>query len=254
MTRVPKTPIRRVIKEKPRHPPITFTAEAIVASAALFVSLLSLSSSAWFAVRGSVVTAVPPDSVFFYRDAGVGAGAVLTIGVDTSLVNSASSNHGDVATRITMEIDLPGDTDPVFNYAALVTPVFSEDATRQSTNCPVTARCVVNDGQFLTIEEPRRTLDVPGGSSRSEYVGFWAESNNCSIRGTCNKFRDFESAARELELRENLTIRFHYDMHSDGRKTAVCNLNLNPSKQPVYRPWLTDHLKDKGWVLLPCNR
>ncbi|PZO39334.1 MAG: hypothetical protein DCE92_04520 [Alphaproteobacteria bacterium] len=94
VTRVPKIPIRRTSKEKPRRPPIPLTAEALVASAALLVSLLSLSSSAWFAVRGSVVTAVPPDSVFFYRDAGVGAGAVLTIGVDTSLVNSASSLPG----------------------------------------------------------------------------------------------------------------------------------------------------------------
>lgn len=241
-------------KDKPRHPPITFTAEALVASAALLVSLISLSSSAWFAVRGSVVTAVPPDSVFFYRDAGEGAGAVLTIGVDTSLVNSASSNHGDVATRITMEIDQPGAVNPVFNYAGLVTPVFTENATRQAMNCPVTARCVVNDGQFLTIEEPRRTLDVPGGSSRSEYIGFWAQSNNCATRGSCYKFLDFESAARELERTETLSISFHYDMHSDGRKTAVCNLNLNPANEPKYKPWLADHLKDKGWVLILCNR
>ena len=88
MSRAPKTPIRRMVREKPGRPPIPLTAEAIVASAALLLSLLNLSSSAWFAVRGSVVTAVPPDSVFLYRDAG--RGAVLTAGVETALVNSAA--------------------------------------------------------------------------------------------------------------------------------------------------------------------
>lgn len=254
MTRVPKTPIRRVAKEKPRHPPITFTAEALVASAALLVSLLSLSSSAWFAVRGSVVTAVPPDSVFFYRDAGEGAGAVLSAGVDTALVNSASGNYGDVVTRITMEIDLPGSVDPVFNYLNLITPVFSEDATQQAKNCPVTARCVVNDGQFLTIEEPRRTLDVPGGASRSDYVGFVLESSNCAAEGQCGDFPNFEGTIKVLERAETLMIRFHYDMHSDGRKTAVCNLRLKPAGQTVYKPWLAAHLKRKGWVVLACDR
>jgi len=237
-----------------KGPAITLTSEAIVAAAALFVSLLGLSSSAFFAVRGSVVTAVPPDSVFLYRDAAVGAGAVLTAGVDTSLVNSASSNYGDVVTRITMEIEQPTGPAPVFNYVTLVTPVFSENATQQAANCPVTARCVVNDGQFLSIEEPRRTLDVPGGASRSDYIGFVVQTTNCATPGLCENFRDFEMAARQLERAETLTIRFHYDLHSDGRKTAVCKLNLKLPGQQTYTPWLADHLNRKGWVLLLCNR
>ncbi len=245
---------RRVAMKRPDGGGLTITSEAVVAAAALLVSLLSLSSSAFFALRGSVVTAVPPDSVFLYRDAGVGAGAVLTAGVDTSLVNSASGNYGDVVTRVTMEIDEPSGEDPTFRYSTLVTPVFSEDATEQAKNCPVTARCVVNDGQFLSIEEPRRTLDVPGGASRSEYIGFVLEATNCATPGGCTNFRDFETAARQLERAETLSIRFHYDLYSDGRKTAVCNLNLKPSGQATYTKWLADHLKRKGWVLLLCQR
>ena len=251
VTRVPKIPIRRTSKEKPRRPPITLTAEALVASAALLVSLLSLSSSAWFAVRGSVVTAVPPQSVFFYRDAG--KGAVLTAGVDTALVNSASANYGDVVTRITMEIDTPGAVDPVFDYETLVTPVFSETAERQAADCPVTARCVRN-GRFLAIEEPRRTLDVPGGTSRSEYIGFVLEKGNCAIKGACDAFLDLASAANALDRAQTLTIRFRYQLHSDGEKVATCVLDLTSPGPGPQRKWLAARLQDQGYAFLKCAR
>lgn len=245
-------PTIKTPKIRRRWPEIT--SEAAVASVAVALSVITLATSAWFAMRGSVVTAVPPDSVFFYRDAGDGAGAVLTAGVDTSLVNSASGNYGDVVTRITMEIDQPGDDDPAFNYGVLVTPVFSEHAVRQAAACPVTARCVVNDGQFLTIEEPRRTLDVPGGASRSEYVGFVLQTANCARRDGCEAFTDFAAAARRLERSPTILIRFRYRLHSDGEKVALCRLDLRTPGQPSYRPWLADHLNRKGWVQLPCAR
>lgn len=228
------------------------TSEAMVAGVAVLLSLLTLVTSAWFALRGSVVTAVPPASVFLYRDAGEGAGAVLTAVVDTSLVNSASGNHGDVVTRITMQIDQPGDADPVFDYTTLVVPVFSEQAEAQASQCPVMGRCVVNDGQFLTIETPRRTLDVPGGSSRSEYVGFVLHEGNCATDGVCDAFQDFDSAAIALSRAPSLTLRFHYQLHSDGRKIAVCRLDLRrPGQSPL---WLAEHLDRKGWSMLSCER
>ncbi len=251
MTRAPKLPIRRRVTEKPRRPPIPLTSEAIVASAALFLSLISLSSSAWFAMRGSVVTAVPPDSVFFYRDAG--KGAVLTAGVDTALVNSASGNYGDVVTRITMEIDTPDAVDPVFDYATLVTPVFSETAERQAADCPVSARCIRN-GRFLAVEEPRRTLDVPGGASRSEYIGFVLEKANCSVEGACDGFVDLASAAAALDQMQSLTLRFHYQLHSDGEKIATCRLDLRSPGPGPHRPWLAARLQDKGYAVLRCAR
>lgn len=249
MARAPKSPIRRIVKKRAAHPPIT--AEAIVASAALMVSLLSLSTGAWFAVRGSVVTAVPPDSVFFYRDAG--KGAVLTAGVDTALVNSASGNYGDVVTSITMEIETAAEVNPRFNYEVLVTPVFSETAERQAAECPVTARCVRNS-RFLAIEEPRRTLDVPGGSSRSEYIGFVLERGNCAVAGACDAFTDLASAARVLGQAETLTVRFHYQLHSDGEKTATCRLNLRSPGPEPHRPWLADRLQNQGYAFIPCAR
>ena len=240
-----------MVTEKPRHPPIPLTAEAIVASAALLLSLLNLSGSAWFTVRGSVVTAVPPDSVFFYRDAG--RGAVLTAGVDTALVNSASGNYGDVVTRITMEIDTPAAVDPVFDYETLVTPVFSETAERQAADCPVTARCVRN-GRFLAIEEPRRTLDVPGGASRSEYIGFVLEKGNCSVADACDGFVDLASAAQALDRMQTLILRFHYQLHSDGEKIATCRLDLRSPGPGPHRPWLGARLQDQGYAVLNCAR
>lgn len=225
----------------------------MVASIAVMLSIVTLSTSAWINLRGSVVTAVQPSSVFFYRDAVEGAGAVLTAGVDTALVNSASANFGDVLTSITMEINQPGTDDPRFNYVVLLTPVFSQIAKKQAENCPVTARCVVNDGQFLVIEEPRRTLDVPGGSSRSEYIGFVLQSTNCAGPDRCNQFVDFDTVARLLEAQDILTVRFHYKLHADGERVAECRMDLRQSPDGPYVPWLADHLKNKGWVLLPCR-
>lgn len=226
--------------------------EVLIAGAALALSILSLVTGAWFTLRGSVVSAVTPDSVFFYRDAGAG-GAVLSAGVDTALVNTASANHGDVVTRITMEIDRPGDADPAFDYENLVAPVFSETAARQAADCPVSARCVLN-GRFLAIEEPRRTLDVPGGASRSEYVGFLLNDSNCARKGQCPGFRDFASASQSIDRGDTLTVRFRYYLQSDGEKVAVCRINLHLDETKPYRPWLAEQLSRAGWVGLPCAR
>lgn len=239
----------------PSYRPLALTSEAVVASAALVLSLTTVLTGAWYGLRGSVVTAVPPESVFFYRDTGgEGASSVLTAGVDTALVNSASSNHGDVITRITMEIDLPGDKDPAFNYSVLVTPVFTTTATEQAQNCPVTARCIVNYDEFLTIEEPRRTLDVPGGASRSEYIGFVLQKEGCASPGHCDDYRDFESVITTLERNRSITFRFRYQLHSDGEKIATCVVDLGPQGATTYQPWLASHLTKKGWVQLPCRR
>ncbi len=232
------------------HRPLTLRPEVLIAGAALLLSATTVLAGAWFALRGSVVTAVPPDSVFFYRDAG--KGAVLTAGVDTSLVNSASGNYGDVVTRVTMEIETPKGDGPIFFYSTLVTPVFSETAERQASECPVTARCVRAD-QFLAIEQPRRTLDVPGGASRSEYIGFVLHSTNCVEKGRCNSFQDLVSAAAELERNQNLKVVFRYHLHSDGEKVAQCRLNLNPAGRSPYRPWLAEHFQTVGWIALKCE-
>ena len=251
-----RKPIRRRTPARIRWPEVT--SEAAVAAVAVMLSLITLTTSAWFVLRGSVVTAVPPENIFFYRDASNDPSltaienAVLTAGVDTALVNTASANYGDVVTRITMQIDAPGDHDAVFRYQTLVTPVFSETAARQAANCPVTSRCVLN-GNFLAIEEPRRTLDVAGGSSRSEYIGFVLNSSNCAPSGHCDAYRNFTSASQALDRAERLVIRFHYRLHSDGEKTATCIVDLRPKGAATYRPWLAGQLKNRGWAILPCQ-
>lgn len=239
---------------KPHKPPFRLAdwSESLVAALALLVSLITILTGAWFAMRGSVVVALPPDSVFLYRDS-ADRGAVLTLGVDTSLVNTASANYGDVVTRITLEIDTPAAVDPSFNYETLVTPVFTEDAVGQADNCPVQARCVVAGRQFLAIEEPRRTLDVPGGSSRSDYVGFVLHRSNCAAAKGCEAFVDAEAAAAELDRGRTLTLRFRYDLHGDGEKVAVCRTSLRPPGL-ADRPWVAEHLKTRGWLALNCER
>lgn len=241
-------------RPKPQKPPFRLSdwSESLVAALALTVSLITILTGAWFAMRGSVVVALPPDSVFFYRDS-ADRGAVLTAGVDTALVNTASANYGDVVTRITLEIDTPAAVDPRFDYETLVTPVFTEDAIGQAENCPVQARCVVAARQFLAIEEPRRTLDVPGGSSRSDYVGFVLHRSNCAVAGACDAFVDAEAAAAELDKARMLTLRFYYRLHSDGEKVAVCRASLRPPGQPD-EPWVAAHLLARGWLALNCER
>lgn len=251
--RRPVTPAPQPLRRPPPpHGPFVITSEALVAGAALILSLTTVLTGAWFALRGSVVTAVPPDSVFLYVDKG--KAAVLTAGFDTALVNSASGNYGDVVTRITLEIDGPDGRRPAFDYETLVSPVLSENAEAQAKDCPVTARCVVAGRQFLAIEEPRRTLDVPGGSSRSEYIGFVLHKSNCARDGACDAFVDVPSAASALSQAEALIFRVHYRLYSDGEKVAVCRVNLKFPGQTAYEPWLEQRLTTTGWVVLACER
>lgn len=226
-------------------------AEASIAGAALVLSLSTVLTSAWMAWRGPEVIAVPPASVFLYRDAG--SQSVLTAGVDTALVNAASANFGDVVTSITMEIEGEKRRPPArFRYETLVTPVFTEQAEERMAACPVTARCVRN-GQFISIEEPRRTLDVPGGASRSEYVGFVLNELYCSGSTACADYRTFESALAALDRRAELVIRFKYKLHLDGEKTSTCRVKLWGEDAPWKTPWLASHLMKAGWVVLPCE-
>lgn len=229
----------------------SLNAEASIAGAAFVLSLTTITTSAWVPLRGPEVIAVDPASIFLYRDAG--QRSVLTAGVDSALVNSASANFGDVVTSISMEI-IPedGGPPPVFKYQALLTPVFTEQASERMSTCPITSRCVRN-GQFLVLEEPRRTLDVPGGSSRSEYIGFVLNENYCSGSPVCSDFETFQGVASLLDQSPVLTIRFKYKLHRDGEKSATCRVRLWGDQTRWQKPWLAQHLAKTGWVALPCE-
>lgn len=220
--------------------------ESLIAGAAFVLSLSLALSSAWTYWRGATIVAAQPSRIVLYEDNGS-----LTLGVDTALVNTAGADFGDVITRITAEIG-DGPHPPTFQHEVMLTPVFSEQAERQWGECPFDARCVRN-GDFLSVETPGRTLDVPGGSSRSEYIGFVLQDVYCSESPECSGFGDSASTVDHLISRRIQTFTFHYLMHNDGPKSAVCRVKFWEPGAPDRGAWLSRRMKEHGWVALPCQ-
>lgn len=212
------------------------------------LSMATVLTNAWFAIRGSVITATNPATVFLFRD-GAPDRAIVSLGVDSTLVNTASANYGDVVTHISVEIDDGRST--AFDYEMLLTPVFSD--TSSELECPVNARCVRN-GQFLAIEEPRRALDVPGGGSHSEYVGFNLFKGYCSVPDGCEGFDTIANVASRLTAREVLRLKFHFSLQSDGVRTSTCVVDLAELNKRRGTGWLERELVGRGWVNLRCQR
>ena len=220
--------------------------EFVVAAAAFLLSLTTAIAGSWFAIRGPEITASNPSRVFLYRD-----GDSITLGVEAALVNSASPNFGDVVTDAYLWI---GDRDdsPRFRQEVFLTPVFSEQANDKRADCPITARCVLN-GNFLSIEEPSRVLNVPGSSGSSVYVGFNLQDIYCAKSTDCEKYDGFRGAAAQLSIVQQLYLRFEYHLDADGSKFAECRVILPEPSSPNV-PWLADQLLRAGWAALPCER
>src|SRR5215831_2206438 len=78
------------------------TAEAVVAMAALVLSLVTAATQIWFAASPPKISALPIENGLFYWD-GNKYGAVLAVAVQTTLVNTSSGDHGDLVEKAILE-------------------------------------------------------------------------------------------------------------------------------------------------------
>lgn len=224
--------------------------EAGVALAALLVSLTVLGVNFYTYRRGSEMVVLQPEQIVFYREPdGQGGPGSLWLAVQVQMVNAAR-DHGDVVVRASAQVDGRTRRGGAFAFNAMVEPVLTSNVNRALQNCPEAARCLPATG-FYVIERPKRLLDVPGGSSRTEFMAFQLEAVNCKSEGdgACLQFSDYPTAMAFLRGQQTADFLFDIEFQFDGTKTMQCAL---PS-DPVGRAAIFDYIDRKGWAMPACQ-
>jgi len=228
--------------------------ENVIALAALMLSLVIAVINVYYAVRGPEVVIQPPDSILLYRDGGYDEAAdgemteaqkaqadeeaVLTVAVQTVMINAASAEHGDVMTEARIRMAADGGRYP---YQTVVLPIFTEDARAAREKCEVGMRCISFDDLVL-VERADEIIDVPGGSAKSRYLAFPLMPFLCEgAAAPCKRYPHFREALQALDGKR-VAVSLEIDFHSDGRRVISCTVekaNLS-------------YLRDNGWTVLPC--
>jgi hypothetical protein len=240
---------RERLHEERRHRRHRRVTEAGVALAALFVSLAVFLVNGALFIRGSEIAVLEPDEIVFYRDAGPN-GASLWFAMQTQMINAAAGDYGDVVVNASAAIGPEKGERGRFPYMGLVEPIMTLHAEKAAEDCPEAARCIVNTG-FYAIQRPRRLLDVPGGSSRSEHLAFMVEEVTCQgDPAFCASLTGFDAALDHLRSRSDPVIRMNLTFHFDGEQSVVCRLPSDGTRRAA----IFDYLQEKGWAAVPCER
>lgn len=229
--------------------------EAGVALVALLVSASAFLVNGAMYLRGPEIVAIQPEHILLYRNSGP-RDSVLVVAMPVGLINAASSDYGDVASRASLS--LPGRSGARFPYGALVEPVqvpgrsvetMSREVERAIVNCPTGARCIPATG-FYAIERPRQLLDVPGGSSRNSYLGFLISTFECERDATCTGFDNYAQALSVLRRPGLLSFRVELDFQFDRRHRLECEIDTRYASAAD----VLEYLDEKGWAMPACVR
>jgi len=233
--------------------------EAGAAVAAFLLSLSIFLLGTLQSLKGAEIVLLPPETVLLYRDAPTPASDVLMLAVETGMINTARADYGDVAIQAYAEVVGTRAAIARFPHDASLQPVQLPVEADRSADCPVDARCVPATGLapprpgrmgLMVIERRPELLSVPGGSSRSAWLGF--SFANCLGRPeACDRYASFADALVQLRRAPQLSFRVTLDFHSDGRKTILCAFD---EAGAVSRRDLLDFLEERGWATLTCRR
>jgi hypothetical protein len=108
---------------------------------------------------------------------------------------------------------------------------------------------------MYVIERPAKLLDIPGGQSRSEYLGFWMNQLNCTgDRDFCASFGGkaggtaYAGAVAALRAQADPVVRIRLRFYFDGAKTVECRLEPDAARRKA----IFDYLDKKGWAMSAC--
>jgi hypothetical protein len=189
--------------------------------------------------------------VLFYRDKGPN-GSSLWIAMPAKMINAASGDYGDVVTEASLAIGPRQHERGRFAYRAIIEPApLANNSEEAVANCPEGARCIANTG-FYVVERPRKLLDVPGGSSRSEHLAFMIEAVACESDETafCSSIRNFDDALAHLRSRQDPVIRMRLRFYFDGEKEVACRLPSDRARLTA----IFDYIQEKGWAGVACEK
>lgn len=200
---------------------------------AFLLSLVIAVINAYYAVRGSEMVVRPLEQVLLYRD-GEGDNSVAVLSLSVQLINTASSEYGDVLLSAELLLDggqarypLQGEVEPVF--------------TAQTPPCELGARCLTLPN-LLLIERGNDIFDVPGGTARSLDLSFAVSPAECKgPASACQRYRGFADFVAKLGRRPAevaLEIRFN----GDGKRILRCRISgIDPG-----------YLRKVGWQSARC--
>jgi hypothetical protein len=216
-------------------------AEGWVAAAALIISLSTVFTQCYFAIRGPVIETMPVESAIFYRDAGQ-SGDVLMLALRTTLINTASQDYGDVVKGAALNVPLSNGREIKFAYDGQVHPHFTADSALGSDSCEADATCVTLRG-LKVIDRDERLVSLPGGSSRVDYLAFELSGPSCiGARSDCAMFSSFANAAHALSGR-GLRLTIDLTFLKAARRNLRCTTGaINET-----------YLNKVEWTNLECN-
>lgn len=198
------------------------TAEAVVAMAALVLSLVTALTQIWLATSAPKISTLPIENGLFYWD-GNKYGAVLAVAVQTTLVNTSSADHGDLVERAVLTVQAPGLGVVSFPLQSLVEPHLVDNPETVAARCDVADRCLSLDG-LVVVELFGHLIALPGGGARSDYLSFALTKWSCKGEDkTCARFANFPAAAGALDKRR-LTLRLDLRFRGASPKSLQCTL------------------------------
>lgn len=182
---------------------------------AFLLSLVIAVINAYYTLRGSEMVVRPVEQLLLYRD-GTGAASVAVVSAQIQLINTASSEYGDVLIGAELALE---DGKVRFPLQGEVKPVF----TAEKPPCELGARCF-SLPNLLLIEQGNNIFDVPGGTARSLNLSFAISPTDCTgDRGICSAYGDFNRTVAALAGKErDIAIRLTFN--SDGTREVRCRL------------------------------
>lgn len=199
------------------------------------LSLVIALISAYYALRGPEIVARPLKEVLVYRD-GEGENAVAIVAARIQMINTASSEYGDLLEEAEARI---GSVPAWYPIQSEVEPVFTTDRP----DCALGKRCHYLSNLVL-IEEGIDMIDLPGGAARSAYLTFALTPTMCSgSTAHCARLNTFSTVARMLSNgRQRVIIRLKFI--GDGVRELRCTL----------RPLDERFLRKNGWQSARCQQ
>lgn len=219
-----------------------------MATVALLLSGSAFLGNLALYMRGSSIAVMQPKLFVIYRDAGPN-GADMYLAVPVAMINAASADYGDVVESATIRFTSATNIPARFTYEAVIEPVMTAQVERGVDACDLGARCIAETG-FYVVERPAKLLDVPGGSSRTEFLSFLVGPASClGSAAACARFKNFDTGIRTLRGLGPVSIRVDLKFHFDGRKTIECRLPAAATERAA----IFDYAVAKGWAMPGCE-
>ena len=203
----------------------TLNSEALIGLSALFLSLTVALISAVLAWIGPQVRIFRIDDLMLYRD-----GQVVVLAAKIPLINDANAQFGDTVTQYTATLlDRDGRAIATFRGDQRIQALAIDQSRAMAERCDLDARCLALE-KLLLIERELTLLDLPGASSRTDYIAYPLTGWNCTgPEKACVQFVSYDATPNRLpqpiENRRRLRIEFGVETSRDGRKRRLCTID-----------------------------